>query len=108
MQPWIRTDSSMFSHIVLSTTLALLCLSTLLAPAAAQAPAPPSTAVQTQQEQLQAQCPVSLEYSVNLGQAQDYTRVPVFVATMEINNNADNVSCSFSQLCLVACSFFKY
>lgn len=33
------------------------------------------------------QCPVSVQYNVNLGQGQDTAMVPIFVATVTVSNN---------------------
>ena len=33
------------------------------------------------------QCPVSVQYNVNLGQGQDTALVPIFVATVTVSNN---------------------
>lgn len=39
-----------------------------------------------------AQCPISVQYNVNLGQGQDTAQVPIFVATVTVSNNdAQNV-----------------
>jgi hypothetical protein len=55
------------------------------APALAAAPPPVSP-----QLRAAAGCPVAVQYTVNLGQGQDFAAVPIFVATMAVLNNDKN------------------
>lgn len=80
-----RIDRTILRHLLLRV-LAILVFTTQLASSQNTASPP---ALSSSSFEAAAQCPVSVQYNVNLGQGQDTALVPIFVATITITNNQE-------------------
>jgi hypothetical protein len=78
-----RIDRTILSPLLLQV-LAIFVFTTQLTWSQTTASPP---ALSFSSSEAAAQCPVSVQYNVNLGQGQDTALVPIFVATLTISNN---------------------
>jgi len=78
-----RIDRTVLGHLLLQILAVVIFTAQL---AWSQETASPA-ALSFASSEAVAQCPVSVQYNVNLGQGQDTALVPIFVATMTITNN---------------------